>query len=488
MSGSQRGVTGDRAAATAVQQVPIAPLDLGRFEQVLPKARWQQVQAAVVRAHEVLRGRVVWNLNSTANGGGVAEMLRSLIGYACGLGVDARWLTISGDAPFFAITKRLHNRLHGSPGDGGSLGDAEREAYERPLRAAAEALVGQIAAEDLVLLHDPQTAPLIPLLAETGAPIAWRSHIGHDAPNELALEAWRFLLPYVRGADVCIFSRASYAWEGLDRNRLAVIHPSIDVFSVKNEDLNDTAVKGILIAAGLIDAEPECEPLLTRPDGSTVLVERRADIREASRLAADTPVVVQVSRWDRLKDPAGVMDGFVSLLNGLDSVHLMLAGPETGAVSDDPEGAAVLREVHQAWERLDAHLRERVHLVSLPMADADENAAIVNALQRHATIVCQKSIAEGFGLTVAEAMWKSRPVVATRVGGIQDQIVHGVSGLLINDPHDLRAFGAAVSELVADPARARKIGRAAHRRARDRFLGPEHLIQYLELFDRLLAG
>ena len=181
-----------------------------------------------------------------------------------------------------------------------------------------------------------------------------------------------------------------------------------------------------------------------------------------------------------------MVEGFAAHVAADSPAHLVLAGPETGAVADDPEGAEVLAEVEQAWTRLDPGTRERVHLACLPMEDAEENAVIVNALQRHASVVCQKSIAEGFGLTVAEAMWKARPVVATRVGGIQDQIVHGVSGYLIDDPRDLAEFGAAVTAFLNEPATAAKIGARARRRARDKFLGPDHLIHYLRLFERLL--
>jgi trehalose synthase len=466
--------------------VDVRPLSLDPFRSVLTAARWRGVTAAVARAGEVLSDRRVWNVNSTDRGGGVAEMLRSLIGYARGLGVDARWHTIGGDAAFFEVTKRIHNRLHDDAGDGGPLGAAQRDAYEAPLRASADELRAQLRGGDLIILHDPQTAPLVPLLRETGARVAWRSHIGHDAPNELALEAWSFLLPYVRHADACIFSRRAYAWGGLEPDRLAFIHPSIDVFSVKNQQLDDDRVGAILHAAGIVDGREATPARFTRVDGSTAAVVRRATLTEDTRLGLATPIALQVSRWDRLKDPVGVIEGFARHVSADSGAHLVLAGPETGAVADDPEGPLVLEEVCSAWERLPAGARQRVHLACLPMDDAEENAVIVNALQRHASVVCQKSIAEGFGLTVAEAMWKARPVVASRVGGIQDQIAHGKSGLLIDDPRDLAAFGRAVSSFLSAPVKAARIGASAHRRARDEFLGPEHLIQYLALFERLL--
>ena len=196
--------------------------------------------------------------------------------------------------------------------------------------------------------------------------------------------------------------------------------------------------------------------------------------------------MVQVSRWDRLKDMPGVILGFAGAPVP-DDVHLMLVGPDVAGVADDPESADVLAECRATWQRLPSRLRERVHLASVPMADPEENARIVNAIQRHASVVCQKSLAEGFGLTVTEAMWKARPVVATAVGGIQDQVHDGEDGLLIKDPHDLRALGDAVARLITDPALAHRLGEAAHRTVRSRFLGDRHLEQYAELLVSVLG-
>jgi len=170
----------------------------------------------------------------------------------------------------------------------------------------------------------------------------------------------------------------------------------------------------------------------------------------------------------------------------LEDPHLVLAGPDVAAVADDPEGAEALAEVVAVWHDSPRSLRRRVHLALLPMEDADENAVIVNALQRRADVVVQKSLAEGFGLTVAEAMWKGRPVVASRLGGIQDQIEDGSTGWLV-DPTDLAAFGARVSEMLADPHAAERIGEAAKMRVRDLYLGPRHLGQYVDLLGRILA-
>jgi trehalose synthase len=185
----------------------------------------------------------------------------------------------------------------------------------------------------------------------------------------------------------------------------------------------------------------------------------------------------------------GVLRGFVDNLAQLpDDAHLVLAGPDVSGVTDDPEGAEVLAECRAARAALPAEARDRVHLALLPMDDVDENAHLVNALQRYAAVVVQKSLMEGFGLTVTEPMWKARPVVASAIGGILDQVEHGTSGLLLDDPRDLGAMAAAVDELLRDPERARRLGEGAHLRVVDRFLPDRHLIQYAEKLSSLVEG
>ena len=199
----------------------------------------------------------------------------------------------------------------------------------------------------------------------------------------------------------------------------------------------------------------------------------------------EKPVVVHVSRWDSLKDPIGTIEAFVANVALRTEAHLVLAGPDVTSVADDPEGLQVLEQCVSRWSNLAPEVRRRVHLAALPMDDPDENAAIVNALQRRATVVVQKSLAEGFGLTVAEAMWKGRPVVASGIGGIQEQIVDGESGILVA-PRNLEAFGDAIVYLLSDPIAAARMGAAAQERVRGSFLGPRHLGQYLDLFTRVI--
>ena len=196
--------------------VDVTPLAPERFSKILAAEPLAQFEQTLARGRELMDGRTLWTVNSTAHGGGVAEMLRSLIGYVRGAGLDARWVVAGGDADFFRITKRLHNRLHGAD-DGGELGEQERAVYERHCAAHAALLAQRLRPDDVVLLHDPQTAGMIPRLVATGVPVIWRAHIGLDMPNDLARAAWRFLIPYVERANAYVFSRPTYAWEGLDR-------------------------------------------------------------------------------------------------------------------------------------------------------------------------------------------------------------------------------------------------------------------------------
>jgi trehalose synthase len=464
--------------------VTVRPLPPQRFAALLGDD-YAEVEEAIAQASELFEGRAVWHLNSTARGGGVVELLTSLLAYARGAGVDARWTVIGGNDEFFRITKRIHNHLHGHAGDGGGLGSPERSVYDRVLEANARALDGTVRAQDVVFLHDPQTAGLVEPLKATGARVVWRCHVGADRPNELTRAAWVFLRQYVEPADAYVFSRREFAWDGLDADRIWIVPPSIDAFSAKNQELDARTVSAVLQVAGLATDGAKLAPTFVREDGTPGRVDRAAETDQDAPPPADQPLICQVSRWDRLKDPVGVLEGFARHLADGRS-HLLLAGPSVAAVADDPEGAEVLAESRAARDSLPPDLRGRVHLACLPMDDVEENAAIVNAIQRRADIVVQKSIAEGFGLTVAEAMWKERPVVAGAVGGIQDQIVDGESGVLIGDPSDLDAFGAALRGLLAEPDRARQIGRAARERIRKEFLGTRQLIRYLDFLKRLL--
>jgi trehalose synthase len=454
------------------------PLDPRRLEPIIGAERVDALVEAAGSLRSLLGDRRIVNVNSTATGGGVAEMLATLLGYVRGIGLDASWLVIEGNPDFFRITKRIHNGLYGSPGDGGPLGDAERALYERTLAANHDHIRGKVRAGDVVLVHDPQPAGLIALLGELEAHVVWRCHVGYDGTNEWTERAWEFVRPYVEPAQAHVFSREPFAPDWIDRERLSVIPPSIDPFTAKNQELARDETLAILEGAGVIQAD-EVEP--------DPRIRRWAQVvRDGPPPTPEVPFVLQVSRWDRMKDMVGVLEAFARHIDAGDA-HLVLAGPAVSGVADDPEEDEVWRETVAARERLAREQQARVHLVAIPMDDLVENALVVNALQRHAAVVVQKSLAEGFGLTVAEAMWKRRPIVASAVGGIVDQVVYGETGLLVEDPYDLEEFGRAVERLLLDPTEADRLAMNGRRHVERHFLGDRHLLQYAALIDELLA-
>ena len=469
-----------------VKSVQVAARPAARLEQVVGGERQARLLRAADEFRARLGGRTIWNVTSTAAGGGVAEMLQVIVGYVEDLDIAIRWVVITGDAEFFAITKRLHNQIHGQVA-GGPLSSDEADHYAQMLAANAVELLPQVRRGDLVLLHDPQTAGLARALAAEGARVAWRSHIGVDWRNGATEAAWEFLRPHLNAAEGYVFSRRQYVPAWVPGDKVWIIPPSIDPFSPKNQEFDDRTVKSILAIMGVLDgAAPDGQTAFVRSDGRTGTVTRPAEITGEGRPGPADPLVVQVSRWDRLKDMPGVMTGFAGHVAPGGSGYLVLAGPAVTGVADDPEGPAVFAECLLAWRDLPASARARVLLVTLPLDDVDENAAMVNALQRHAAVITQKSLAEGFGLTVAEGMWKGRPVVGSGVGGITDQIAPG-TGILLSDPQDGAAFGAAVRGLLDNPSQASKMGKAAQAHIRDNYVGDLHLLRYHQMFTALIS-
>ena len=449
-----------------LQEVRVPARSPDVLAPVIGAARTARMRHQARAARDLLDGRTVWNLNTTAAGGGVAEMLHVLLAYAVGGGVRTRWLVINGSPEFFVLTKRLHNRLHGVPGDDGQLGEAERGVYEGVLADQVPDLLGTGGARsgDIVLLHDPQTAGLAGALRDAGLAVVWRCHVGSDLENDQTREAWSFLRPYLDAPQATVFSREEYVPAWLRGPAAWTIPPSIDPLSAKNRELS---------------AEEQ------RRFREEVLAE--ADLVEGRPIPAEARVVLQVSRWDRLKDMSGVMTAFADHIAPAGDAHLVLAGPAVSGVADDPEGAAVRDECIAQFNELAPAMQERVHLASLPMGDVTANALMVNALQRHAAVVVQKSLVEGFGLTASEAMWKARPVVVSAAGGLADQVVDGRTGRVVADPADLAAFGAAVNDLLADPGAAARLGQAARQRVIEEYLPDRHLSQYVDLFGTILG-
>ncbi len=459
-----------------------------RFSDVIDPKLFAGYLKTAEELRKRFEGRVIWNINTTDAGGGVAEMLRSLIAYVRGFGVDSRWAVMEAGDDFFRVTKRLHHALHGSAGDGAPLDEEARRIYDETIQANAGQLLARVRPRDVVLVHDPQPAGLAAHLIRAGALVVWRCHIGHDKSNHEVEQAWKFLGPYLKDVPSLVFSRDAYIPSELDGDRASIITPSVDAFSPKNQDLDEGTIHSILVHVGIVEGPDGDSRSFVRQDGSPGRVDCQADVVRLGRPPSfDTPLVVQVSRWDPLKDPIGVMRGFGKLVEGgrAGDAHLVLAGPNVHAIADDPEGGMVLDDVIAHWRELPHAVRHRVHIVCLPMSDFEENAAIVNALQRHATVVVQKSLHEGFGLTVTEAMWKGRAVLATAVGGIQDQIDDGVHGLLLADASDVSAFADLLERLLGDAELRATLGKNARERVRDEFLGVHQLIRHGRLIECL---
>lgn len=471
-------------------EVKVGARSIEPFSAFIEHDRIPALQTRAEDMRKKLGAHAIWNINSTRAGGGVAEMLLSTLRYAEGLGIAVRWLVIDAPPEFFHLTKRLHNALHGSTGDGSPLGPEQAAFYEHVLRDNMGLLDTLVRAGDIVICHDPQTAGLVPHLQKRGAHVIWRCHIGHERHDAEVDRGWHFLRPYLEPAEVAVFSRRAYAPDWIEAERATVLLPNIDPFSVKNQSLPPENVAAILAHVGIVAGAGSAQAsTFRRDDGSIGRVDREAEvIRLGGAPRLDTPLIVQVSRWDAIKDPIGVLEGFarLTLADAAHGADLVLAGPSLDGVSDDPEGAQVFAALERAFRALPHGIRRTVHLALLPMQDAEENAAIVNALQRHATVIVQKSLYEGFGLTVTEAMWKRRPVVASAVGGIADQIRDDVDGLLVHDPANLDEFAAVLRRPLEDPALAQRLSDAGYARVCDKFLTITALEHWAALLERLL--
>jgi trehalose synthase len=391
------------------------PHKLQDYEQIVGPEVIEEIQVVADR----VRGRCLQNINSTPVGGGVAEILTRLVPLLREVGVDARWDLIKGDQEFFEVTKAFHNALHGNSHE------ITQHMFE-VFRANTEANLREMDFPgDVVLIHDPQPAGLVLRKPEVGRKWVWRCHIDVSEPNP---KVWSFLQPYVEQYDAAIFSMPDFA-QDLPVPQYMVA-PSIDPLSDKNRDLDPHFVESILEKYGL---DPE------------------------------RPIVTQISRFDRLKDPLGVIAGHRMVKRRVDC-QLVLAG---GGAPDDPEGAQVLQEVQES-----AGSDPDIHVLLLPPFSDLE----INALVRGSTVVMQKSIREGFGLTVSEALWKKKPVIGGAVGGIKQQIINGTTGFLVHSPE-----GAAqrTIQLLRDRELRRRLGENGHLHVKQNFLLTRHLKDYM---------
>jgi len=368
---------------------------------------------------ERLKGKVIQNINSTAVGGGVAEILSRMVPLLRELNIDTHWDVIKGGRQFFDVTKKFHNALHGRP----------EEINQRDLDIFLEISQNNIEEMDIygdiVFVHDPQ--PIVLVKKKKENKWIWRCHIDVSSPNQMI---WEFLEDFIFNYDAAVFSSPAFSPKLPIRQFL--ISPSIDPLSDKNRELPQETIDGVL---------------------------RKYEIYKSK------PIITQISRFDRLKDPLGVIEVYKQVKRYRDC-QLLLAG---GGASDDPEGKKVLEEVKDK-----AKHDPDIHILLLPQNDIE-----INALQRASTVIIQKSIKEGFGLTVTEALWKAKPVVASNVGGIPLQITHKYSGLLCNS---IEGAGFAIKQLLNSPEYAKKLGENGREHVRNNFLLTRHLKDYMLLF------
>jgi trehalose synthase len=370
---------------------------------------------------EKLSGKVVQNINSTRSGGGVAEVLSRMVPLLQQVGVEAQWNVIKGNQEFFQVTKKFHNALQGKEE---SISPEEFSLLLEPSQGTVEEYLHG----DIIFIHDPQPIALIAKRRELGEKWVWRCHIDVSNPRP---EAWDFVREFVVQYDAAVFSTASFSQELPIRQFL--IPPSIDPLSEKNKELSGNEIESVLAKYGI----PQ-----------------------------DKPIITQVSRFDHLKDPIGVIRAFEMVRRNMDC-RLVLAG---GTAVDDPEADRVLAEVKER-----AAGNEDIHVLSLP----PESGREINALQRASTVVLQKSLKEGFGLTVSEALWKGKPVVVSAVGGMRLQVKNRFNGLLC---HGVEGAAYALRLLLSNPEYARWLGENGREHVRRNFLITRHLKEYLLLF------
>ncbi|HUG39190.1 MAG TPA: glycosyltransferase [Longimicrobiales bacterium] len=484
-------------------EIPPRP-GLTAYEEVAhlaPAAERLRTRAAEVAPR--LAGRTVWMVNSAAQGGGVAEMLPTLVTLLNELGIATRWFVMASDEPaFFRLTKRIHNLIHGV-GDPVLDDTADRDLYERVNALNAAALAPRLKDGDILVVHDPQPMAMAGMLRASRAVTAiWRCHIGLDESNDATRSAWSFLAPYAAHYDRAVFSAREYV-PAMLRDRTRLIYPAIDPLSAKNQELHLHSVVGILANAALAVAPgPVVQPAFPhiaqrlQSDGSWSAAVLPADIGLLIR-----PVITQISRWDRLKGWLPLLAGFAALKERvytdrnerpavehrrLRHVRLVLAGPDPASIQDDPEGLEVIEELRRAYVALDDEIKEDVAVLALPMEDLRHNALMVNALQRTATVLVQNSLREGFGLTVTEAMWKRIPVLSnSRAVGPRQQITHGRDGWLIEDPESPAQLADALDFLLNSREQRRMLAQTAQRRAHDRFLVLSQLRDWLDLLQEL---
>jgi trehalose synthase len=449
-----------------------------------------------------LRGRTVWMINSTANGGGVAEMLPKMVSILRQLKVNAEWLVFSPkNKEFFQLTKKIHNLIHdfGTPG----FNNDETELYKATSNAAADQLERMIPPRDIIVVHDPQ--PLgagAEFIRRSGIKSIWRCHIGLDKKTPNTVSAWKFLKSYTNNYDHAVFSAPEYL-PSVFKGKSSIISPAIDPLSHKNHDISSPELISILYKGGIIK---NGHHLHLNPVWKRKALRLSANGEFIGINAADgfellyRPTVTQISRWDRLKGWEYLIEGFVLLkrkyrkksnkksLRNLRILasQLVLAGPEPSAVQDDPEGKGVLEDLCYYYKKLPVEDQNDISILTLPMGSRSQNHLMVNALQRCSSLVVQNSIQEGFGLTATEAMWKQVPVLGTTACGLRQQIRDGKDGRLTTNPIDPEEIAENLERIFANPKVLEKWGKSAQKRVYKKFLILNQIEKWLNCMGQII--
>jgi trehalose synthase len=408
--------------------VDLGPRSLESYRGLAPDLLLDELRSTA----KDLRGARVLHVNATPYGGGVSELLRSLVPLLADLGIRAQWRIISGDESFFAVTKRLHNGMQGAEA---KLTDEDQASYLETTRCNAAALTEEY---DFVFLHDPQPAGILSMLRKASARWIWRCHVDTSSPNG---PIWDFLRPLLRPYDVGVFTMPEFVPPDFPFAHVEIIPPAIDPRSPKNMQLSPDTAHQVLEWIGI---------------------------------HLDRPLVTQVARFDRWKDPLGTVAAYRLARKEVPNLELALVG---ALAHDDPEGFSVYRQVRDET-RGDRLIHVFTNLLGVGNIE-------VNAFQRLSNVVVQKSLREGFGLVVSEALWKGTPVVAAPAGGIRLQMADGTGGELV---HNVEECAQALVSLLRDPDRAKRLGESGRRRVRDHFLLPRLLLNDLRLMRDLSAS
>jgi trehalose synthase len=460
-----------------------------------------------------IKNRRIIMINSTATGGGVAEMLPRILYTMRHYKLDVIWMVITADdrPEFFNITKKIHNFLHGqNPANlAVKFTEDERKLFEEVNKTNADDFVkNYLKKGDIVMVHDPQPIALITTIrekyTEKEVPAFWRCHIGYDLETPETTAAWGFLEKYVKQYQLSVFSAKEYAPKFAPDPR--IVYPSLHPLDCKNQYLSFYETKMILVRSGMValdekwiakDEQYPWKVKMLRADKNFVVPAEDKDLKEFGFL--DRPILLQISRWDRLKGWTELLEGYADIKMNPDKyvnkdspnakehrrfierMALVFAGPDSSKIADDPEGLEVFMNLVDRISEYPKEIQKSIAMLSLPLDSRWQNALIVNALQRLAAVVIQNSIREGFGLTLLEAMWKQRPVIASDACGLRQQLRPDVDGVMIFDPNDPKNVSKALNSMIEAGEEKRQVfARNAKKRAIDNFLVYAQVTNYLK--------